>query len=76
MAEESRQVVIAPREAVRSQVPPDWQDQVAHTPGITVLGSSVVGMEVRATDAALQDAQRRLGHLLHFEEPVERRPAG
>jgi len=74
--DETKRVVIAPRAAVLSQMPGDWEDQVARTPGITVLGSSFGRMQVHATDEALQDARRRLGHLLHFEEAVERRPAG
>jgi hypothetical protein len=76
MAEETKQVVIAPRLAAQGSVPGDWQEQVAGTPGITVLGNSFGRMQVSATPEALKSATRRLGHALHFEEVVPRGFAG
>jgi hypothetical protein len=70
MTEETRQVVIAPR--LGATPPPDWQEQLARTPGVTVLGSAFGRMQVRATPSAIQDASARLGHALHFEEVIPR----
>jgi hypothetical protein len=76
MAEETRHIVIAPRAAALESVPGDWQEQVAGTPGVTVLGSAFGRMQVRATSEALESATRKLGHALHFEEVAPRGFAG
>jgi hypothetical protein len=76
MSDETRQIVIAPRLAALASPPGDWQEKIAAIPGVTVLGSSFGRMQVRATDAALADARRELGDLLHFEEVMGRGTAG
>jgi hypothetical protein len=76
MSEETRQIVIAPRLAALDSPPEGWQEKIAAISGITPLGSSFGRMQVRATDQALEEARRELGHLLHFEPVTERRPAG
>lgn len=72
MANETKQVVVAPRAAMRDAVPGDWQEQVASTPGVTVVGRTPGRMQVDATAEGLESATRRLGHLLHFEEVATR----
>lgn len=72
MSEEVKNVVVAPRLSSRDQVPGDWQERIARTPGIEVVGKSLGRMQLRATDQALKDALSEFGDLLHHETSLPR----
>lgn len=76
MSEDVKEVIVAPRLAVRDRMPADWQERIARAPGIEVVGRSVSRMQLRATDKALKEAISEFGDMLQCETTLPRNFAG
>jgi hypothetical protein len=72
VADNTKQVFIAPKTESTFALPADWQGQIVKIPGISALGSSFNRMQVQATPEALSDAQKKFGDQLYFEEVMPR----
>jgi hypothetical protein len=64
--------VVAPRPEAGAALPSNWQDEIKAIPGVTPMGGYGSRLQIRATQAALDQARSRFGALLHIEPVVSR----
>ena len=68
--------VVALTRAHRDDAPPDWQEVVRATPGITVLGAvSPLRMQVRGSDEAIAAVRDRLAPYVQVEKVILHYPS-
>jgi hypothetical protein len=75
-SEESRHFVVAPKAAQNSELPPDWQEQIARMSGLELIGSSFNRVQIRATAQGISELKNKFGHVLNIEEAIARKPEG
>jgi hypothetical protein len=73
MASALKHFVIAPRRTATAPLAEDWQEQIAGSQGISVLGHAFGRLQVSATDEAIQSASAQFGQSLLIEEAAPRR---
>jgi hypothetical protein len=75
VTDEDTYVIALVRER-RETAPPNWQDVVRATPGVTVVGdASPLRMQVRASSEAIAAIRDRLGDDVHVEKVVLHYPS-
>jgi hypothetical protein len=73
LSKNTKDFVVAPKAAMRDQVPANWRQQLAQTPGVKLVGSSFDRLQLQATDEVAQDLTKKLGDYLNIEEAAPRR---
>ena len=72
--DQSKHLVVAPKAAQQTQLPPDWQEQIARMSGLELIGSSFDRVQLRATAEGFDALKNKFGHLLNIEEAIARKP--
>jgi hypothetical protein len=70
-----RNLVVAPKAALRDQLPHDWQEQIARISGVELIGSGFNRAQLQVTDQALDELKAKFGHVLDIEDVLGRKPA-
>jgi len=54
--------------------PPDWQQRIAATRGVSDVGAMPMRVQVNATDEAIEEIRQEFGESLRIEKIVGREP--
>lgn len=65
--------LVALKREARGSAPPAWREELAKIDGLAVTGDpDAPVLRVEATDAAIEEAERRFGAICHIEKPIIR----